>query len=86
MRADPPFMYRMNRQWVQMVPTLSSTSLYNDQISGLEHLQVLHNCTTINFGKMRAERARGEGLITKVVKDLPPHGRSQRLKDRVDVF
>lgn len=70
MGSDPSFMDRMNRNGVKMIPPLSPLFLGNDQVGPFKNFDMLHDRTTIQFGKMRTERARSQWLIAQVIQYL----------------
>ena len=67
--ADPAFVDGVDRQWVEVVPTLPAPPLDDDEVGAFQRLQMLHHGAAIEFGKLGAERPGGQRLVAQNVED-----------------
>lgn len=55
MRANPAFVYGVDRQGIEMVPPLPALAFDQDQVGRLQHFQMLHHGAAVYIGEMLAQ-------------------------------
>ncbi len=86
MRPDPPFVNGVDREGIEVIPSLSPTPLHDDQVGRFQHLQMLHDCAPVQFPELRAKCPCGQRLVPERIQDRPSLGRGKRSKHLVLLF
>lgn len=81
--ANPTFVNRVNRESVEVVPSLSPTPLDHDQPGVLKDLKVLHDGAPVEFRYELAQRAGRAGAGLQRIENPPPGAVAQRLEQGV---
>jgi hypothetical protein len=77
-------MDQLDREHVEVVPSLPPPALSDDQPGALEHADVLHGGTAVEFGEPVAQLAGRARVVLQQVEDLPAGAVGERLEEAIE--